>query len=264
MISYIYCFTNKVNNKKYIGSTIKEPNIRKNQHLYHVKHNTDKSNYPLYQAIRKYGESNFDFDILYKCECSEEEIRKIEQDYIVKYNTLSPNGYNQTLNTEHPLMDKSIIKKVSETKREQSNKVVEIDSSGNIINQWRSAKDCEEDIGIACSRITDCCRGTRLTTNSRFFRWLDKNDNIIQPIRIPYDNYKGEKGTTQIQRTSKKVAKLDLKTKEILAIYPTIALASRENKCDASGISKVCKGLRNHAGGFYWIYYNEEEGKDAE
>ena len=259
MSSYIYCFTNKINNKKYIGSTIKSPNIRKNQHLYNARHESEKSDYPLYQAIRKYGEESFNFEILFSGECSENELRKIEKNFILQYNSLSPNGYNQTLNTDHPLIDESTIKKVSETKRNKAARVVEIDSSNNIINEWRSAKDCEEEIGIDCSRITDCCRGIRLTTCGRTFRWLNQKNEIIIPERKPHNYYKGIKGTTQISKTSKKVAKIDLETNKILEIYPTIALASRENKCDASGISKVCKGLRNQTGGFKWKYIEEEE-----
>ena len=34
----IYCFTNLINNKKYIGSTIQDPKIRYKQHLYNYKH----------------------------------------------------------------------------------------------------------------------------------------------------------------------------------------------------------------------------------
>lgn len=259
MDSYIYCFTNKINNKKYIGSTIKPPNIRKNQHLYNARHENQKSDYPLYQAIKKYGEENFNFEILFSGDCSENEIRQIEKDFILQYNSLSPNGYNQTLDTNHPLMEESTIKKVSETKRNKAAKVVEIDAFGNIINEWRSAKDCEEDIGIDCCRITDCCRGTRLTTGGKTFRWLNDKGLIMTPERKPHDYYKGEKGTTQISKTSKKVAKIDLETNKILETYSTIALASRENNCDASGISKVCKGLRNKAGGFKWKYIEEEE-----
>lgn len=255
---YIYCFINKINNKMYIGSTIQSPEVRYRQHLYNSKNeDSTKYNYPLYQAIRKYGIDNFKFEILYEKECSEIELRNIEKELIIRYNSLSPRGYNQTLDTEHPLKDEKTIKKMSETKRNKHNRVVELDKDGRIKQEWRSAKDCEEEIGINCSRITDCCRGLRLTTNNRTFRWLDQYGNIMIPKRLGYDTYKGETGTTQIQITSKKVAKLDKDTNKVLAIYPTIALASRENGCDASGISKVCKGKRKIAGGFIWKYWEE-------
>ena len=34
----IYCFTNKINNKKYIGQTISDDNGRYNRHLYSARH----------------------------------------------------------------------------------------------------------------------------------------------------------------------------------------------------------------------------------
>ena len=69
--------------------------------------------------------------------------------------------------------------------------------------------------------------------------------------------YKGKPGTTQQQKTNRKVAKLDIQTGQILQIYESIALASRENNCDASGISKTCRGKRAYCGGFKWKYIEE-------
>ena len=96
------------------------------------------------------------------------------------------------------------------------------------------------------------CRGERLTTSNRKFYWIE-NDELIIP-EYHRDLYKGEKGTTQIQSSSKKVAKINIETNEIIEIYDTIALAARENNCDNSAISKVCRGLRNKCGGFKWQY----------
>lgn len=94
-MKYIYCFTNLINQKKYIGSTINKPNIRYNQHLYTAFHqNSNKYYYPFYQAIRKYGIENFSYEIIAEIDCSEEEIREIEKQYIHYYNTITPNGYN--------------------------------------------------------------------------------------------------------------------------------------------------------------------------
>lgn len=254
-IKTIYCFTNLINNKKYIGSTINDPKIRYKQHMYYVKHKdiNGKHLYPLYCAIREYGIKNFEFEILAQYKCSEEEIRQIEANYIQKFNCLVPNGYNQTINTLHPLNDINSYKKMSITKREKAKNVVEVDDNFNIIKIWRSIIDCAEDTNLNEKKIAAVCRGERLTTGSRKFCWLDPNNELIIP-EYHRDLYKGKKNTTQIQSTSKKVAKININTNEIIQIYDTIALAARENNCDNSGISKVCRGLRNKCGGFKWKY----------
>lgn len=100
----IYMFTNKINDKKYVGSTIVKPKTRYNQHIYNATHeNVHQYHYPLYEAMRKYGIDNFEFSIIEQLICTETELRQKEKEYIIKYNTLSPNGYNQTLDTKHPI-----------------------------------------------------------------------------------------------------------------------------------------------------------------
>lgn len=256
-ISYIYCFTNLINGKKYIGSTIQEPNIRYNQHIYNATHkNAHQYNYPLYQAIRKYGIENFSFSILLEQNCTEQEIRLIEKDYIKKENTLSPFGYNQTENTEHPINDIQSYKKMSKTKREKAKKVALVDQHNNIIQVFRSIVDCAEEMSLDERKISACCRGERKSYNKYIFYWLDDDNSLIIP-KYQRDPYKGEKGTTQIQSSSKQVEQLDIKTNKVIKIYDTIALAARENNCDSSAISKVCKGIRQSCGGFKWRYVNK-------
>ena len=254
-MKYIYSFTNLTNNKKYIGSTIKEPNIRYNQHIYDSKHqDSHKYNYPLYQAFRKYGIENFKFEILMAKECTEQQIREIEQKFIIAYNTISPNGYNQTLDTQHPINDIQSYKKMSNTKRENGKKVAQTDQNGTkIIKIYRSIADCADETGLDQKKIGACCRGERKRTNMRYFHFLDENNNIIIK-QYKRDQYKGEKGTTQKQKTNKKVAKYNFEETELLATYDSIALAARQNNCDASGISKVCRGTRGQCGGFVWRY----------
>ena len=255
--SYIYCFTNKINNKKYIGSTVSSPNKRYNQHIYNAFHpEAEKYNYPLYSAIRKYGINNFDFSILIEMECDEKDIRLIEKTFIEKFNTISPNGYNQTNETLHPSSDPIINKKISETKRNNSKQVAELDKNNSIQQIWRSVADCAEDLKLNEKHIAACCRGERKTTGEKRFCWLDENNNLIIP-KYKRDNYKGEKGTTQIQSSSRKVNKINKTTHQILETYDTLALAARENNCDSSGIAKVCRGIRKTCGGFKWSYYEE-------
>ena len=55
-------------------------------------------------------------------------------------------------------------------------------------------------------------------------------------------------------RTSKAVAKLDIKTEEVLEIYSSISEAERQNPKCHSHIKDVCHGKRKTAGGYKWKF----------
>lgn len=69
----IYVITNKSNGKFYGGSSV-HIEERWRQHKRSAKTN---SSYPIHAAIRKYGEHNFDFEVIQ--ECSEQDLLKLEQ-----------------------------------------------------------------------------------------------------------------------------------------------------------------------------------------
>ena len=90
----IYCFTNKINNKKYIGQTI-NPNQRYNAHKSNYQNsNNQEYNSLLHKAFRKYGFENFDYEILSKDIDDIELLNQLEIFYIKKFNTKVQNGYN--------------------------------------------------------------------------------------------------------------------------------------------------------------------------
>jgi hypothetical protein len=96
----IYCLTSP-SNKKYIGQCVKNLSSGKqwgylkrwHQHCYESKTNKGFCRL-LDNAIRKYNPNSFKVELL--VECSIEELDYYEQYYIIKYNTLTPNGYNLT------------------------------------------------------------------------------------------------------------------------------------------------------------------------
>lgn len=85
----IYKIRNKTNGKLYVGQTIKTLEKRKQQHLKCARNGVETH---LYQAIRKYGEDNFEFSVV--CEVkNQEDLNSLERYYIAKYDCIK-NGYN--------------------------------------------------------------------------------------------------------------------------------------------------------------------------
>lgn len=95
IMGYIYCFTNIINNKKYIGQTILDNNGRYNRHIYSATHK-EASDYevPIHAAIRKYGIDNFNYEILAKNIQDTDLLNLLEIYYIDFYQSQTPNGYN--------------------------------------------------------------------------------------------------------------------------------------------------------------------------
>lgn len=244
----IYKITNQKNGMVYIGSSIeverrwrqhKEASINEKDHHY---------NYPLMIAFREFGIANFTFEIIDTLPDHQAMI-KAEHDWIVKENCVVPNGYNQTHQTDSPLLDPVIAKKMSDTKRAKYGKrVCEIDENKNILEIWDSLAEAGEKTGLDRFKISDVCNGKRLTTGNRVFRFLDEADNILIPVEKV-----NQVQANRITKTSKKVVKMTLEG-EILQVYDSIALAAADTGCDSSAISKVCRGQRNKCGGFKWEF----------
>lgn len=97
-MAFIYKITNLINGKVYIGETNRTINIRWQQHKSRVK-DPSYTEY-LYLSMRKYGVENFAIEEIEQC--SPENRFERETYYILKYNSLAPNGYNLILSQNGP------------------------------------------------------------------------------------------------------------------------------------------------------------------
>lgn len=98
---FIYCITNKVNNKKYIGQTNRNIEVRYAEHIRHSKleNSNNDGNKVLFKAMRKYGVDNFSCSVIKTVYDKNKEDLGIklnieEINFIKEYNTLIPNGYH--------------------------------------------------------------------------------------------------------------------------------------------------------------------------
>lgn len=177
---YIYCITNKVNGKKYIGQTIQTIRKRWNGHVSKCR------NRPMVdRAIDLYGKENFNIEQIEKvCFKSKDELceklNSLEQFYIKKFNTLSKNkqGYNITYGDNTP-----------STYDEKP--VVQYSLIGDVLNTYKSITEAYEQTGVAIGDISHCCNKDNVSAGG--FMWsfygdtYNKNKKPMNRPVIKYD-----------------------------------------------------------------------------
>ena len=160
----IYKITNKINNKCYIGQTIKSAEERWKEHKAHAfgSHENDQ-NKTLYKAIRKYGLENFTFEVLQDNIETHEQLDKAEIYWIDFYNSFLK-GYNETSGGQQyhkRLPNKEIIEDYYKTK---------------------SARKTALNFGINHSTVDDIL-------NHNNIKRFSQSDRLGQTIRIKKDNF---------------------------------------------------------------------------
>ncbi len=109
----IYKIENKLNGKAYIGQTINYKK-RKRDHLNYLKNGKHHNSY-LQRSFDKYGQSNFNIELV--VECPVDMLDLLEKEYIITHKSLAhQNGYNlMTGGQLHREFTKEVRKKMSES-----------------------------------------------------------------------------------------------------------------------------------------------------
>ncbi len=90
---FVYCFTNILNNKKYIGKYCGSIDQLYSRYNREIKNKNIKRH--IVNALRKYGVNKFKFEIIKDNIINEEELNNLEILFISKFNSYK-NGYNMT------------------------------------------------------------------------------------------------------------------------------------------------------------------------
>lgn len=262
IISGIYQIKNKINNKIYIGSS-KDICKRWRYHIADFKANRHCNKY--FQASwDKYGEDNFEFSILEKV-TNLEDLKDIEQQYLLKLNPFKENGYNLCKTTESYTFG---YKLSEDTKNKMKNKkfteehilniklnikkkcILQFDLYGRLIKKWNSLNDIISFNPIyKMSSIYCCCNSNTPHISSYGYLWFYEEDFSDDRLQHCVKN--------QCFSNKKAIVQLSLQC-DYIREWNNIAEASKAyNLSSSDDIAKCCKGIRKTSFGFKWVYLED-------
>lgn len=288
-MAYIYKITNLINNKIYIGETMRPINIRWNQHKSQSFNDHGHGyNYHLHAAIRKYGAENFKIEVIEQCS---DEDRFDEESYLIKkYNTTDPNiGYNfviegsgsTTYATEDILElwnQGLIVNKIAEqlgchksviSDRLKTNGITHEDiinrfgeyitqRDGKIVEQYDlqgnligewSSTGSCEKGGFLQSAVCNVCNQKQKSAYNFLWKYKDDPRSIIEWVEI----YRNKKDAG---RPKKSIAQYDIDTNKEIQRFVSAAEAARVLKLPHGSLCRAARENRIYKG-YFWKYVEE-------
>lgn len=212
-MAYIYCITNQINNKRYVGKTVKSLEDRFREHCSDSKKERCNRR-PLYDAMNKYGIENFIIEELEEVK-DESILDEREKFWIDEMHTYGSNGYNATSGGDGKMLydyneivelfnlgksqkevaellhcDVTTVSRVLKAKGVDTKKnadygakdIDQFDKDGNYIQTFHGSYKAAEwliSIGKSKSRksasnhIIDCCLGKQSTCGGYKWRYKD-------------------------------------------------------------------------------------------
>lgn len=130
----IYKITNAINNKIYIGQTVKPIEHRMHQHIL----GSSNPKYKLHRAINKYGSDVFQIEIIQKCQ-NKTEADETEKHFIQLFNSTNDDiGYNIAPGGQGGDIKTSDQKLELSKKMRSDNPMYKIKSDENVFNLWKT------------------------------------------------------------------------------------------------------------------------------
>lgn len=272
-MAFIYKIYNDINDKVYIGETIRPISKRWSQHIKKAK--DLEINGHLQNAIRNYGIDNFHIEIIEECLDKD---RFIRERYWISYYDSYRNGYNSTLGGEganrydydkilelwndgktveqicnelsccsttvQSALKSKGIKHIDHINRIFAKPVLQYDVEGNFIARYNSVNEAGRAMGkVNGGNITKCCLGEIKTSLGYIWKYEDDETQIEELVK-----------TKKKRTTGKKVLQFDLND-NFIAEYDSCEEAARKIKAKSGSVINRCaRGERKTAYGYKWKY----------
>lgn len=242
-MGYIYRIINKINGKSYIGETKqKDVNSRWQNHIKSIKTNDGAT--ALIGAFNKYGLENFKFEVIIIC--FDEDRLLYEVEYIRKYNTLVPNGYNIVegrINTS--TFNSNTFNEYLREKKDHATTIHNKMKSYNISIQEKM-KNSERWIKALAEK--------RVGNGNNRNQTDDTKKKISESLKIYYSNSNIEKYRQAMTKAAGKSIEQYSLNNEFIKKYESIRSAARELNISKGNIQKNLYGKSKQAAGFIWKY----------
>jgi group I intron endonuclease len=239
-MGYIYLVTNKINGMKYVGQSIQDDIYKRWKSHRSKKRTVGKV---LYNAYKKYGLENFDYRII--CICFDEDTNKFEEEYIKKYNTVHPNGYNLLQggnNKRHNEETKRHLSEIMKGENNASHGTKMTSEKRKLLSERMKKYNLEIRIKKEKEQQQKVC------DNLKFIIHKDETKEKIKNSLTEYYKKCNEQG---IKTCSKKVKQYDLNGNFIKEYY-SISEAARDVNVFRTVISSACVRVNGTAGGYRW------------
>lgn len=288
-MAYIYLIVNNITKKKYVGqTTVSDIRRRWKAHL-----SSSSTCVCLKRAFEKYGVENFTFSIIIIC--FDEDRFKFESDYIEKYNTVAPNGYNissggssgfkncvHSLQTKEHLGKKSMLY-WSNNENVEKHRELLANTMQNINIGEKMSKSEKWNKALIEKRIGGY-KGIAVIQYDEQNNRIKKYDSVYQACKDKKFNRTGmliairenklyrnfywkldleasDVNIINISKNNKKVIQYDLNGNKV-AEYDSIKNASTKVECSDTMIIHHLKGKYKSAGGYIWKYSDDAKTKE--
>lgn len=240
----LYKHTNLYNGKIYIGITIQKVKDRWQSGSGYRK------NKDFYTDIQKYGWlTGFSHEIL-GVFTSGEEAGQQEDYYISLYDTRNPlKGYNKAKGGYNPgrLGISHTEEELQKIKEKNSKSVLCLETN----TLYPSLVQAEKDTGISFKNISACCLRDRNTKSAGGLHWIYSTKQLPEDVRLSL--------IKQIDSKSYKTQKKRVKCIELNQEWNSGIEAGKELNINNRNISSCCHHKRKTAGGYHWVFVEENE-----